>query len=306
MFNFLRRLVVTSALVATAAGGGGAYMFAGPAYALGPSNDDVANAASLVGVSGQYAPSLNNSSASAEPGEPAHYVNGQIVRPANHSVWFKWTAHATAEAVFRSQGSKFDTVLAVYQQFGSGFSGLVQMGSNDDTDFAEGHSLQSQVSFVASQGQEYLIAVDSYNSTNTGGVTLTWTGNDDFHGAQPLSGPLPGSNSIVGLSNEGATHEIQERAHAGDPATHSVWFAWQAPRTGMATFESTLDKYDTQLAVYTGDNVAALNLVTENDNTPSGRQARVTFPAVAGTTYMIALDGVGDQRGRTVIQYSLP
>ncbi|MEU5259240.1 hypothetical protein [Amycolatopsis sp. NPDC021455] len=304
MFDFLRRLVVTSALVATA--GGGAHVFAGPADAFGPPNDDMANAASLVGVSGQYAPSLNNSNASAEPGEPAHYLNGQIVKPANHSVWFKWTAHATAEAIFRTQGSKFDTVLAVYRRVGPGFSGLVQMGSNDDADFNEGHRLQSQVSFVASQGQEYLVAVDGYNSTDTGDVTLTWTGNDSFYGAQPLSGPPPGSSSLVGSINEGATHEIQERPHAGDPATHTVWFSWQAPRTGMATFQSGLDNYDTQLAVYTGDNVAALNLVTENDNNPSGRQARVTFPAAAGTTYMIVLDGVGDQRGRTVVQYSLP
>jgi hypothetical protein len=219
-------------------------------------------------------------------------------------VWFTWTALATADAVFRTQGSAYDTVLAVYRQDGSGFGGLTQLESDDDTTFADGTIRQSQLSFTASAGQEYLIAVDSFGAA-TGDTRLSWTANDDFHAAQQLSGPAVGSSSIAGSNNEGTTHEIQERDHAGDPAQHSVWFTWKAPRSGTATFQSTVDNYDTQLAVYTGNNVAALNLVTENNDTVNGRQAKVTFPAVAGTTYKIVLDGFGGQRGRTAIQYTL-
>jgi len=301
MSNLRRRLVATSALVTALAGG--ALMFASPAFA-GPSNDNFAGAANLVGAAGQFVPSLNNSTATAEPGEPAHFVSNSTVVSAHKSVWFKWTAPALGDAVFRTQGSAYDTVLAVYRQDGSGFGGLTKLEQSDDFTFADGTRAQSQLSFTASAGQEYLIAIDSFG-TATGDTRLSWTANDDFHAAQQLSGPAVGQNSIIGSNNEGTTAEIQERAHAGDPAQHSIWYTWTAPRSGTATFQSTLDNYDTQLAVYTGNNVAALNLVTENDDTVNGRQAKVTFAAVAGTTYKIVLDGFGGQRGRSAIQYSL-
>jgi hypothetical protein len=302
MSTLLRRLVTTGALVTAL--GGGALLSASPAHAAGPFNDNMAGAAPLSGAAGQFIPSLNNGTATAEPGEPAHYVNGSIVVGAHRSVWFKWTALATADTTFRTQGSSFDTVMAVYRQDGVGFGGLTQMDSDDDTTFSDGTNRQSQVHFTAAAGQEYLIVVDSYGAA-TGDVKLSWNANDDFHAAQVITGPAVGSVGIVGTNTEGATAEIQERAHAGDPAQHSVWFSWTAPRSGTATFQSTLDNFDTQLAVYTGTNVAALNLVAENNNTANGRQALVTFKAVAGTTYKIVLDGFGGDRGRTAIQYSL-
>jgi hypothetical protein len=77
-------------------------------------------AAGLVGASGQFIPSLNNSTATAEPGEPAHFVNGP--------------------------------------------TGLTQLESDDYTTFADGTIRQSQLSFTASAGQEYLIAVDSFGA----------------------------------------------------------------------------------------------------------------------------------------------
>src|SRR2546423_4652827 len=76
MSNLRRRLVATSALVTALAGG--ALMFASPAFA-GPSNDNFAGAANLVGAAGQFVPSLNNSTATAEPGEPAHFVSNSTL-----------------------------------------------------------------------------------------------------------------------------------------------------------------------------------------------------------------------------------
>jgi hypothetical protein len=297
-FNLRRVLLAAGVLVAAVAGG--ALISSTPALALGPSNDNFAAAATLVGPSGQYTPSLNNSSATAEPGESNHWPTAV----GQHSVWFRWTALATADATFRTQGSKFDTVLAVYRQDGSGLGGLTQMDNDDDTTFFDGTDRQSQVSFASFGGVTYYIAVDSF-TFGTGDVRLTWTANDDFHAAQQLTGPPAVGNSIVGLINEGTSAEIQESAHAADPAQHSVWFTWTAPRTGTATFQTTLDNFDTQIAVYTGNNVGALNLVVENDNTPNGRQAKVTFAATAGTTYKIVVDGHADERGRTALQYSL-
>jgi hypothetical protein len=293
------RLLAATALIAATAGAGA--LTASPAFALGPSNDHLANAAPLAGVFGSYTPSLNNSSATIEPGEPNHY---NTTAPS-HSVWFRWTAPATADAVFRTKNSKFDTVLAVYRQDGSGFGGLTRMDSNDDAIFGTGPSTQSQLSFNSAAGQEYLIVVASYGS-GTGDVSLSWTANDDFHAARVLTGPAFGG-SIVAFSNDGTSTEIQERAHAGDPAQHSVWFNWTAPRNGVASFESTLDNYDTQIAVYTGLYQGAVTLVAENDDATgaSGHQAKVLFNAISGTTYRIVLDGYNGQSGSTAIKYTL-
>ncbi|GAA0911217.1 hypothetical protein GCM10009558_099290 [Virgisporangium aurantiacum] len=129
--------------------------------------------------------------------------------------------------------------------------------------------------------------------------------NDDFDTAQQLSGPAAGG-TIVGANTNGTTHEIQEPAHVNDAAQHSVWFTWTAPRTGTATFQATTARFDTQLAVYTGTNVAVLTFVAGNDDQVAGNTlSKVSFPATAGTTYAIALDGYNGQSGNATIQYTL-
>ena len=52
--------------------------------------------------------------------------------------------------------------------------------------------------------------------------------------------------------------------------------------------------YDTLLAVYTGSSLSGLTVVGSNDNAATGdTTSRVQFTAVAGQTYIIAVDGTG-------------
>jgi hypothetical protein len=60
---------------------------------------------------------------------------------------------------------------------------------------------------------------------------------------------------------------------------------------------------DTVLGVYTGAVLGALTEVAANDNRGTNKAARVWWDAKAGTTYQIAVDGVGGAWG--AIHFSL-
>ena len=96
-----------------------------------------------------------------------------------------------------------------------------------------------------------------------------------------------------------ATAERGEPAHGNVGASHSVWYRWTAPRSGRVEFNTCNSRFDTLLGVYTGNAVNALTPVAQNDDAvvpcgstfPLNLNSRVQFPATAGTTYRIAVDG---------------
>ncbi len=117
--------------------------------------------------------------------------------------------------------------------------------------------------------------------------------NDSFANRETLVGSLPIHASG---SNVGATSEPQE-PHP-DPAAfagHSIWFSWQAASTGFVTIGTCGSQIDTVLGVYTGSELATLTLIASNRYSfgpnCNGARSEVTFKAISGTTYQIALDG---------------
>ncbi len=125
--------------------------------------------------------------------------------------------------------------------------------------------------------------------------------NDNFTNATVLSGI---SGSLNGTNNA-ATKEAGEPNHAGNIGGASVWFRWVAPNSGTVTFNTTGSAFDTLLAVYTGTNVGALAQVATDDDTSANSQSAVTFAAVAGTEYHIAVDGYNFGSGAAVGAYVL-
>jgi hypothetical protein len=239
-----------------------------------------------------------NSGATAEPGEPSHFP-GNV---ASRSVWLKWTAPASGETVFDSTGSEIDTVMAVYS--GATMAGLIREGDNDD--IAPGNRA-SRVRFFAKAGVQYHIAVDGYRGAQ-GRVKVTWANNDDFEASQSIPDPVgstsPQTNAktVFGLTR-GATRQIGEPL----PSSASVWYSWTASRSGKAEVTTLANDFDTTLGVFTGSSVGGLATVATNDNVPggSGVNSQVTFNAVQGTTYRIAVDGHAGAQGSFVMRYSL-
>jgi len=235
-----------------------------------------------------------NACSSKEAGEPSHAGNG-----GGHSVWFSWTANSNQLAVITTRRSDFDTLLAVYT--GSVVSNLSLVASNDDISSS---IHQSAVSFAASSGTTYRIAVDGYNGA-VGTVTLNLNppANDDFAAGFTIASLSGGTNGYT----IGASKEPGEPAHAFDVGGHSVWYRWIAPASGPIEFNTAGSSFDTTLAIYTGDGVTNLSLVSANDDDTSAgvRTSRLSFAAVAGTTYQIAIDGYGGDFGTYNLNWNM-
>jgi hypothetical protein len=133
-----------------------------------PANDNFANAQIISGCTGSV--NGTNAGATQEPGEPNHSPdNGG----GSRSIWYQWQAPSTGSVTVTTAGSRFDTVMGIYT--GNSVGALAAVGKDDDG----GADHTSSLTFNATSGTIYRIAVDGYNNGASGGdfgpVTLNWT-----------------------------------------------------------------------------------------------------------------------------------
>lgn len=123
-------------------------------------------------------------------------------------------------------------------------------------------------------------------------------------------------------SNVGASAEFNEPAVVdGFPATRTVWRAWRPTTSGTVTVKTATatqpNSFDTLLSVTRGcigtgcgfptdtltPNRYGMTRVGSNDNASAGvTWSRVTFTAVANTTYYFAVDSKNDAQGNIVLR----
>ncbi|HEX8207234.1 MAG TPA: hypothetical protein VF587_14330 [Solirubrobacteraceae bacterium] len=248
-------------------------------YAFGtaprPLNDDFDTPFVLAGPDASG--TGNNHGATDELGEPTH-CRGY----GEQSIWWTWTAPAAGRAKLEVDAT-FEWTSAVYT--GDAVDDLTRIAvgaSADAQDF--------EVHWWAKAGETYRIAVDS--ETNGGrvdgdgdvGVRVRLgdaPANDDQADAKVLTG----LSADAFTSTEDAYREYGENWHAGARAAHSVWYAWEAPVSGPVTIDTTRSSFDTRVAIY------------DKFYGPSSADGRVTFNAVAGHEYLIAVDGVDGATG---------
>jgi hypothetical protein len=207
-------------------------------------------------------------------------------------------------------------------------------------------TIANPITFTNSDGtvqtaiMESLGTVETTNSPPGGAVDLALAftpapPNDDFD--KPVK--LAGLRTRIRASNKGATKEIGEPDHDGNPGGSSVWFSWVATASGRVTLSTneippyappssgnpggvittTGSPFDCGeledvnpppqfypvLAAYTGTAVDAL--VSANC-LPMGLDAylyAVEFDAVKGETYHIAFDGNMGTTGEITLFLSL-
>jgi subtilisin family serine protease len=230
----------------------------------------------------------SNLNGTAEAGEPVHAGNA-----ASKSVWWIWTAPATGTCTLRTDGSSFDTVLAVYT--GDAVNRLTPVVSNDNSGVG---TTQSSVNFSVRQGVTYRIVVDGKLGAS-GDIVLgcqtvpAGPANDHFGAATTLTG----ATLRISGTNLNATSEAGEPNHAGVSGRKSVWWNWTAPSSGVLTLSTAGSSYDTTLAVYSGSAVSALSHLASNDDEGRELHSRVALTVVAGTVYRIAVDGYAGATG---------
>ena len=225
-----------------------------------------------------------------------------------HSLWWQWTAPENATVEIDTSGtsggtsfeggSTYATLLGVYT--GSALGSLATVATNGTygTEPIQGLSAKvpySRVSFHAAAGTTYQILVQSQASTT--GLTVlainTKPDNDSISLPTALSGP---SASLLD-ANVNATLENGEPHILGDAGGHSLWYAWTAPKTGPAEASAYSYDFNPEVAVYTGTSYSNLTLVASAASTGMTGTSTLTsscfapFSAVAGTTYLICVDG---------------
>ena len=112
--------------------------------------------------------------------------------------------------------------------------------------------------------------------------------NDAFANRLPLSGP----EVLTTGRNAWATKEPGEPNHGG-PGGKSLWWEWTSPASGPAVVSTLGSDFDTILGVYTGSTLNTLTMVGVDDDGNGNLTSKVTFNALAGTRYLIAVDGGG-------------
>lgn len=126
--------------------------------------------------------------------------------------------------------------------------------------------------------------------------------NDDFGSATVISGS---SGTINGTNLYASLEPGEPSVQDNIKLCSSIWYDWTAPANGTATFNTDGSDFDTVLACYTGNSVDALTLIAFNDDGPVPPQSQITFTAVAGTAYRIAVDGFNGVQGNVVLNWSL-
>ncbi len=259
-------------------------------------NDDFANAGDL-GNGPTATATGHNVGATAEAGEPPH-----AGREPDVSLWWKWTAPATGDVTVHTLGSSVDTVLGVYT--GSAVDALTLVAENDD---GTGIGGASRVEFSAVAGVTYFLVADAVAGVDGDyAITLEMAtdappANDAFAAAEALA---PGIAAAVVATNAHATVEAAEPFHANKVSQHTVWWTWTPLASGTATLSTAGSAFDTLLAVYEGASLATLAPVVANDDAAGTSQSEVTFAAVAGTTYHVAVGGYAAEQGALVLTLS--
>jgi len=272
------------------------------ALGAAPANDNF-DGAQVLEDSLPIGVSATNVEATKEAGEP-FYGFAQ----AGHSVWFEWEATIDGFVTAGTCGSDFTTVTAVFT--GTKLDELTEVAGSYNSEGPGCPSFDGrEITFEATSGTVYEIAVDgnafymppAQPPTGEGAIELQIKAtpvpsNDDFADAEAITGSIseePGAEfayywATVRGSNWNASKESGEPDHAGDPGGASVWYSWTAPASGMAT-TGTCEGKPLVVGVYMGDSLGTLTPVGSHEY-----PCAATFPASAGTTYRIAMDGEFD------------
>ena len=290
-----------------------------------PTNDDFESRARLVGT--RLHVDSSNAGATKQADEPNHGGN-----PGGSSVWYSWTAPATGRATISlNEIAPYAPPAWSEETYGISVTisspGLVVPPCGNEIDqnpppiffpvFAAytGNSLSTLVptdyqllnlsaypdaiEFDAVKGQTYDIAFDG-NMGTTGDIVLYLAltrpaSNDNFANRIKVHGIYVVATGF----NAGATHETGEPAAPAGSQGKTVWWSWIAPVSGSVTVDLGGSDYTFPVSVYTGTSLRSLKPAATGDG-------YVTFTAVAGQVYQIAVSDAGGLTGAIDMTVTAP
>ena len=217
------------------------------------------------------------------------------------NIWYCYTAPCTGEVTVSLAGSSYDTMLAVYKGCECFPTQADLIGCNDDLD----GTYQSQVTFAATAGEQYLIEVGGYGAeVGRGLITVKCEGDidapaskDDCANARPVGDviDLPFDTANATFDGPGLCM-----------ISPNIWYCYTAPCTGEVIVSLLGSAYDTMLAAYSGCDCypTSDHLIECNDDFGPSLQSQITFAATAGSQYLIEIGGYASETGQGLLNIS--
>ncbi|MCL4788437.1 MAG: immunoglobulin domain-containing protein, partial [Verrucomicrobia bacterium] len=108
------------------------------------------------------------------------------------------------------------------------------------------------------------------------------------------------------INNFNSTTQQGEPIHSAVIGGSSRWYLLTAQTNGTLVLDTLGSDIDTVLAVYTGSDIFSLvRIASDNNGAPDGVRSLVKFPAVSGTRYLIAVDGVNGAQGNVNLNWRM-
>jgi hypothetical protein len=214
----------------------------------------------------------------------------------HRGTFWTWTAPASGQVVISTCGTVADPVDSRLAVFVGSCDSPQWIGCNDNA-----CGVFSTISFYASCGQEYTIAVGSsdgaigswnLNISQSGGLC-----NDQCAGATPVA---VGANSVTNIGATGST--ITPAGCGGGPAmviANDVFYTYVANASGTATVSTCGGvNFDSRLGVFTGSCAAPVWVACNDDGDGCHFfSSSLSFETVCGQMYTIVLGNNPDNFG---------
>ena len=221
---------------------------------------------------------------------------------AERTVWYKWVAPFTGSVAFTATAANGRSDLLYL---------VATRGYDEETEEWDdcGYDHGRRVVFDVNEGETYYVSLCTWNYV-VSDFTLSWQRlvppvNDNFADAVAISGVsgrVTGTN-LGATVEDGETLPYEEEGNWTFGSTATAWWKWTAPVSDSVTFRTKGSDFDTVIGIYTGNVVDALETVAANDEGDDDGSSVVTFDAVAGTTYYIAVGGYENASGDVVLSW---
>jgi hypothetical protein len=223
---------------------------------------------------------------------------------SNADVFYGFIPACTATYRFETGPSTFDSVLSIHSGCPATTGNII--ACNDD--ITPGSNLGSRVEVTLTGGTVYYIRVAKFGTATAGAFTLTATSttppaNDACTSAATLAIGSTSFNNCLAATDSG----LPTTACASS-AGRDLWYQYTADRPGRTVIDTCGSSFDTVLEVFNSACGTATPAIACSDDTPAcvNNNSRVSFVAVAGTTYRVRVSGFSGNVGNgTVTRYCL-
>ncbi|MFC1781669.1 GEVED domain-containing protein, partial [Planctomycetota bacterium] len=214
------------------------------------------------------------------------------------NIWYRYTATRSGQITVSLCGSSYDTKLAIYSGSACNPTSSRLISCNDDS-----CGLQSEITFTATIGNQYLIEVGGYGSYKGQGV-ISFSGGTTSN--QPANDSCQNAEAIGNVTNKSFnTTYATFDGSGGCMQSPNIWYKYTATCNGQATVSLCGSSFDTVLAVYRGSECypTQSRLIGCNDDSCQ-QQSQLTFSVESGSIYLIEVGGFSNSSGQGLLSIS--